>query len=235
MKKIKTIIITCVLIISLTSICLAQESSNGFQISNITKQEVIEYLVKYMLENDYLILKINDSRVSFKRDADNDWAKNYFGSKINAIPEERVVFKLDQSDENVQLSSEYNIVTNPNSKNEKLTPVTDSPMWQSYLEIFNQNFNGYIGFGMSYIDTTNGYFKIFDVFPGSNADEKGLLMGDLVYKINNKKTSTMNLADFDKIVVESDSISLVVIRDGKLINIKIDKGLVPPIYQRKQS
>ena len=97
-------------------------------------------------------------------------------------------------------------------------------------DIFSINLNGsYEGIGVEIIkDEETGYMQITSIFKNSPAEKSGLVAGDLIISIDDKKSSELSASDFSLIIRQGnkDSYALKVLREGKEIELLLKREKV---------
>jgi len=92
---------------------------------------------------------------------------------------------------------------------------------------FNINLQGsYQGLGVSIVkDPETNYIMIYYTFANSPADKAGLKSGDIIKKVDDTLTDTIETSEFSSQVLKSDKMdyTLTIIRDGEEFEVNIKK------------
>lgn len=206
------------------------------EINNIDKKTVMDKIVSDMVSGGYQIATVSDYHIMFRQDVKDEAAKFLYGSDFNNTPELRITFSVVQAGQNVKVSYDGKIVSNPGSAYEKLKDITDNPTLQTYLTSLKQYFDGFVGYGLGIVpEKKNKCFEIASISKGSSAEAEGLAVGDLISEINGGSTSAMRYNKFMELLVsggEGTQVELKTQNAAGVRTVKLTKTFVPPIYQR---
>jgi hypothetical protein len=102
---------------------LATASGNPEITVSMSKKAITSALVNRMLNKGWEIRSSDDYRLVFKRQLDSTSAMLAFGSNYNAIPEGRAAYTfVENPDGTMRVVASLDIVTNPGSQYEQVTP-----------------------------------------------------------------------------------------------------------------
>ena len=93
-------------------------------IMGVTKKEVIDTVVEHSLAEGQRVLSVNDYSVTVGKDATNVAAMMAAGSQQNWTPQVRLTYNLVDTSDGVRVFVRSEMVTNPQSQNEKAKDYT---------------------------------------------------------------------------------------------------------------
>jgi len=180
------------------------------QIKNSDKKQVMDAVVKHMVENGYNIMTANDYQIVFKTDLKGFVPTLFFGTRFNGTPEMRVYINFVQMNQDLTLTGESKIISNPNSGYEKAT-AGDYQTVQPILDEIRFKFNGGYRLGF-YFNTkkTDGCYKVVGVLKNSGVEKAGIKIDDEVESVNGESVKSMSYKDFAAHCTMAENASLTV-------------------------
>ena len=95
------------------------------------------------------------------------------------------------------------------------------------FEAFNQSSSGeYVGLGILISENKEtGYAEILKFFPGSSAEEEGIMVGDLIVKIDGEDVTGLTLNEVGTLCTgeEGSSMTMGVLRDGEEYSFELER------------
>lgn len=226
MKKLKIIMLLSAILVLFSFTIVQAQKTYSVEICNVEKKAVIDFIANNAVKNGVTILTINDYQLILKKDDDRFMDKMLYGSRFNRTPEIRISFNFSQNGNNVIVSVESRMVTNPNSAYEK-SEVIDTDETQKMLNQFKTNIERttlpinqkeidpltVAGFTVSQ-NTDNKYLTVKVIKISSNAFNAGLRKGDIIKSINGFSIANMQNFDFSSFLKsqKDDQITLLVVK-----------------------
>lgn len=231
MKRITLIGFMTIIMICNVSFCV---NAASFEIKDIDKKTVMDVSTKTLMEIGYNIESVSDYQVSFKADINNPIFCMFYTSRFNSTQEIWVYLNFIQINQDVTISGDTKIITNPISTRGKSIIINQ----RAILEIFDlikEKFYGDVKFGINYYRKKHkGCFEINYVQRNSSTEKAGVEVGDLIKKINSKSTKHMSSMTFENyfIVPDGTELNLTIIKKtGEEKDVIIKKEFIPGEYQ----
>ena len=103
--------------------------------------------------------------------------------------------------------------------------------YASYMEQMN---NAYVGVGITITPEENGGLRVLDVTVGGPAEEAGILVNDVIIKVDDQSILDMSLDDSKSLVLgeENTVVRLTVLRNGEEVTISVTRRAIhTPVAQ----
>lgn len=191
-------------------------------IYNVEKKDVFTTIMNSMLTNGFSLKSQSEYNLTMTRryDSVNDIGVSMLlGSSYDAFPEHRVSFNIINFTNAIRIVVDVWIVTNPGSAFERITDLSKNSRmahdYQNYLNNLKSSLEKYAVLqGRGKIGVQLEKNQIVRVVTDSNAEEAGLLMGDIILLIDGVpfKENTM------------DNMMMITGEPGTTVTLKIQRG-----------
>ena len=230
----------------LTCLTTQAQAAELLTLKNTNPKDVYGHILMENLQKGLILQSMSDYSLIFEDTRTKsmpftvNWGTN---SKV------MLIYNVAPLDENVVVSCELQIISNPGSVDEKIHVASIEnihaypPPYKEDLEAGNKiatsslrsikaTFNGIYLYGFNYV-LKQKEILILKVWPDKPAEKAGLLAGDRIIKING-----LDLASLEDDVINgllqtgeaNTTIHLTALRDGQEIELKITKQFVPPTF-----
>jgi len=217
-------------------------------LKNANQKDVYGHILVENLKKGFILQSISDYSLIFEDTRTKsmpftvNWGTN---SKI------MLIYNVAPLDENVIVSCELQIISNPGSIDEKIHVAssensnTYSPPYKEDLEFGSQivksslrsikaTFNGIYLYGFNYV-LKQKEILILKVWPDKPAEKAGLLAGDRIVKINGLDLTTMEDDAINGLLQNGEAgttIRLTALRNGQEVELKMTKQFIPPTFPK---
>jgi hypothetical protein len=232
----------------LLSISFSANATELLTLKDVDKKDVYNFILTENLKQGYSIKSSSDYALVFEdnRPKNLDF-KLSWGSNAKVVS----LYNLAQTDADLLVSHEIQIITNPDSSQEKVHvaskenaknyfPVNknwliyEAAQTASDLKLIKAEFNGFYSYG--FIDVfEKDHLRIIKVWSDSSAEKAGLLVDDLIIKINNTSVKDLKYEATKKLLSageEGATITVTVSRNGKETPITMTKQFTPPRFKK---
>lgn len=220
----KTILVICILLISSLSL-----AASSVRIEDTTKKDLVNVLIQDWNEKGFSLLSNTENIIIFRKPSPDGKFMDLYG--IDS--ELQVAFKIVQIDKGVEVSVEAEAVTFP-GKAIQLGWPQDMPELQRYLIDLKNGFNGYIGYGLGFVQNGNDWVVEY-LMPGGAGEKAGVKVGDIILSANGKMIQGMNINEINNIFLnggEGAKLELVLKKaDSKEVKVTLTKTKIPPRYK----
>lgn len=217
-------------------------------LKNANQKDVYGYILTENLKKGLMLQTLSDYSLIFEDTGTKsmpftvNWGTN---SKI------ALVYNVAPLDENVIVSCELQIISNPGSIDEKIHVASSEnihaypPPYKEDLESGSQiavsslrsikaAFNGIYLYGFNYV-LKQKEILVLKVWPDKPAEKAGLQAGDRIIKINGLDLATLENDVINGLLQTGEAgatIRLTTLRNGQEIELKMTKQFVPPTFQK---
>lgn len=228
----RLLLLTCALVSLLGNVCYADVYS--VDITGVNKKAIVDKVANDMVStNGFLIANINEYQAIFRKDMTAAADQLRYGSNYNRIPEYRLSCNFTQGPSGVRVTMEPKVVTNPGSAYESYSPLKDATVL-NYLNRLKYYFNNRIDTGLEWITKKKGdCVEIVGVAKNSSAEKAGIVVGDLIAKIDGTPVKELSMDKFMAIMSgpEGKQINLILKRPAGDVSVVVVHSLIPAEYQ----
>lgn len=224
-------------------------ASNMTTINNVQKKLVYENILKDGMKNGFTIKHTTEYSIVFE---DNRTKPIKFSLNWGNNAKVLHLFNFVQNQEDVILSYEIQIISNPGTNSERIHVASkenisgyfpayrDDLKWyvqqtENTLRDIKAKYNGIYLYGITLSNKkAKNYIEVKNVLTGFPAYNAGILAGDKVVKINRKEIKKLDIDDIHTILELDDEgaiVELTILRDNKEVRINLTKQFLPPPSQ----
>lgn len=97
--------------------------------------------------------------------------------------------------------------------------------YAAYLEQMN---NAYVGIGITVTPEEDGSIRVLEVTAGGPAEESGVLVGDVIVKVDGQSIAGMSITDSKKLIQgeENTAVSITVLRGGQELTLAMTRRAI---------
>lgn len=218
-------------------------------LKNVTQRDVYDYILAENLKKGYVIKSISEYNLLLEdmKKKDIQFALNW------GLDAKRLhTFNVAQTGENVIVSYEIQIISNPGGLDETVNVASKENINNSSfpcsedliagykatkntLRSLKAAFNGIYMYGFSY-ELKYKQILITKVWPDLPASKSGMLAGDKIIRINDIDLTTMEDEAIHELLMngKTDStIRLIISRDDQEVPLSVTKQFVPPSFKKQ--
>ncbi|MCK9584041.1 MAG: PDZ domain-containing protein [Candidatus Cloacimonetes bacterium] len=158
-------------------------------INGVTKKEVSDVLVNFMINYDFLMIRMDEYSLVFGKIIKDPGMAILGGSRYDPFPQNRWTYTLIDATSGIRVLTTIEIVTNPGSAFEQKTDVSKASKAAHEAQTILENLKRNLEFSASMKDRGKVGVqvenkKILYILPGSPAEKAGLRKDDIILKVD---------------------------------------------------